>query len=173
MAFHPYAQLIPQFFNIGGFGPPSRITETSTWQCIDHLASGLIPATMFALFRLAFAANAPEFGLFLPRRINSPDHYSIGTPSVSDAPKSLAFLRPLVSVRFHVLFHSPSGVLFTFPLRYLFTIGHEVVFSLAGWSRRIPTRFLVSRGTQDPTRPVQFSPTGLSPSLVGFSKPFG
>ena len=22
LAFHPYPQLIPQFFNIGGFGPP-------------------------------------------------------------------------------------------------------------------------------------------------------
>ena len=28
----------------------------------------------------------------------------------------------------------------------------------------------MSRGTQDPTRPLQFSPTGLSPSMVGFSK---
>ncbi len=33
-------------------------------------------------------------------------------------------LRPVVGVRFQVLFHSPSGVLFTFPSRYFFTIGH-------------------------------------------------
>jgi hypothetical protein len=33
-------------------------------------------------------------------------------------------LRPVVGTRFQVLFHSPSGVLFTFPSRYCFTIGH-------------------------------------------------
>jgi hypothetical protein len=38
-------------------------------------------------------------------------------------------------------------VLFTFPSRYWFTIGRQRVFSLGGWSPRIPTGFLVSRGT--------------------------
>src|SRR5699024_1891693 len=33
-------------------------------------------------------------------------------------------LRLLVGTRFQVLFHSPAGVLFTFPSRYWFTIGH-------------------------------------------------
>ena len=33
-------------------------------------------------------------------------------------------LRPIVGTRFQVLFHSPPGVLFTFPSRYFFTIGH-------------------------------------------------
>ena len=87
------------------------------------------------------------FDLSLPQRINSPDHYSIGTPSVSDSPKRFAFLRPLVGVRFHVLFHSPPGVLFTFPSRYWFTIGHGVVFSLTRWSWQIHTGFHVSRAT--------------------------
>ena len=43
-------------------------------------------------------------------------------------------------------------MLFTFPSRYLFAIGLSVVFSLTGWSPLIPTGFLVSRGTQVPTR---------------------
>lgn len=55
----------------------------------------------------------------------------------------------LVSVGFQVLFHSPSGVLFTFPSRYYFSIGHQVVFSLGRWSSLLPTGFLVSRGTLD------------------------
>ena len=79
-------------------------------------------------------------------------------------------LRLLVSVRFQVLFHSPPGVLFTFPSRYYSAIGHQVVFSLGGWSPRLPTRFLVSRGTLDPAACVWFSGTGLSPSLAGFPK---
>ena len=53
----------------------------------------------------------------------------------------------LVSIGFQVLFHSPPGVLFTFPSRYYFSIGHQGVFSLGRWSSLIPTRFLVSRGT--------------------------
>jgi hypothetical protein len=49
-------------------------------------------------------------------------------------------------------------VLFTFPSRYLFTIGRQGVFSLGRWSSRIPTGFHVSRGTQDACRgrPVRF-----------------
>src|SRR6056297_3784058 len=55
----------------------------------------------------------------------------------------------LVDIGFQVLFHSPPGVLFTFPSRYFFTIGHQVVFSLGRWSSLLPTGFLVSRGTLD------------------------
>ena len=62
--------------------------------------------------------------------------------------RSLA-LPLLVSIRFQILFHSPPGVLFTFPSRYCFTIGHQVVFSLGRWSSLLPTRFHVSRGTLD------------------------
>ncbi len=50
------------------------------------------------------------------------------------------------------LFHSAPAVLFTFPSRYWFTIAHSFIFSLGGWSRLLPTRFLVSRRTQDPIR---------------------
>lgn len=58
-------------------------------------------------------------------------------------------LQLFVSVWFQVLFHGPSGLLFTFPSRYLFTIDHFRVFSLTGQSRQIRTRFLVSRPTQE------------------------
>ena len=51
-------------------------------------------------------------------------------------------------MRFQVLFHSPPGVLFTFPSRYWFTIGLWRVFSLGGWSRQIHTGFHVSRATR-------------------------
>ena len=61
-------------------------------------------------------------------------------------------LPPLVNIEFQVLFHSPPGVLFTFPSQYCCAIGHRGVFRLGGWSLRLPTRFLVSRGTLDPAR---------------------
>ena len=59
-------------------------------------------------------------------------------------------LPQLVSAGFQVLFHSPPGVLFTFPSRYFFSIGHQVVFSLMGWSPLLHTRFHVPRTTLDP-----------------------
>ena len=63
-------------------------------------------------------------------------------------------------------------MLFTFPSRYSFTIGLTGVFSLAGWSRRIRAGFLVSRVTQDTTRPRLCSCTGLSPSVMQLSRCF-
>ena len=63
-------------------------------------------------------------------------------------------LRLLVGTQFQVLFHSPPGVLFTFPSRYLFTIGRLRVFSLGGWSSQIQTGFLVPRPTQETTYKV-------------------
>ena len=59
----------------------------------------------------------------------------------------------LVNIRFQNLFTPLAGVLFTFPSRYWFTIGHQVVFSLGRWSSRIPTGFLVSRCTQGTASP--------------------
>jgi hypothetical protein len=64
-------------------------------------------------------------------------------------------------------------VLFTFPLRYWFTIGVYGVFSLTGWCRQIQAGFLRSRLTQDTARPTQFVPTGLSPSMMSLSRNFG
>ena len=91
----------------------------------------------------------------------------------------------LVNTGFQVLFHSPPGVLFTFPSQYYAlsvtkeylalrggprAIGHQGVFSLTGWSPLLQSRFLVSRPTLDPAVPSFFSRTGLSPSPAGFSK---
>ena len=62
----------------------------------------------------------------------------------------------LVDIRFQVLFHSPLGVLFTFPSRYLSSIGHLLVFRLGGWSPQVPSGFHVSVGTQDTSRAENF-----------------
>jgi hypothetical protein len=89
-----------------------------------------------ALFGLAFATASPH-GLTSPHTTNSQAHSSKGTPS----PRPKAQLRRIVGNRFQVLFHSPPGVLFTFPSRYLSAIGHQGVFRLSGWSRQIHTEF--------------------------------
>ena len=79
----------------------------------------------------------------------------------------------LVNIEFQVLFHSPPGVLFTVPSQYWFTIGHQVVFRLGGWSPRVPIGFHVSDGTLDTAVRLLVSSTGLSPSSVGLPIPFG
>ena len=95
---------------------------------------------------------------------NSPDRSTKSTISLFNE------LYLLVNIGFQVLFHSPPGVLFTFPSRYCSSIGHQVVFSLWGWSPIIHTGFLVSRTTSDTIMLTWFSITGLSPSLVCFPK---
>ena len=57
-------------------------------------------------------------------------------------------LRPLVSVWFQVLFHSPSRRSFHLSLTVLVHYRSYSVFSLAGWCRPIRTGFLRSRPTQ-------------------------
>ena len=66
----------------------------------------------FALFRLGLP-SAPDLQVLnLATYVYSPDHSTIGTISHFDV------LYLLVSTEFQVLFHSPPGVLFTFPSQY-------------------------------------------------------
>ena len=97
---------------------------------------------------------------------NSPDRSTKSTIS------HLNVLYLLVNIGFQVLFHSPPGVLFTFPSRYFSTIGHQVVFSLMGWFPLLHTRFHVPRITLDTIMLTRLSHTGLSPSMVCFPKHF-
>ena len=59
---------------------------------------------------------------------NSPAHSSIGTlSSIFRRKKTPTVCKHIVSD----LFHSPPGVFFTFPSRYLFTIGHKKYLALS------------------------------------------
>src|SRR5690242_18465043 len=95
-------------------------------------------------------------------------HYTKGTqsPGLPQAP----------TVCMHAvsgLFHSPSGVLFTFPSRYWFTIGRLRVFSLGGWSPHLQTGFHVSRPTcRKLSSTITLSRTGLSPTTAALSRAF-
>ena len=79
-------------------------------------------------------------------------------------------LPQFVNTGFQVLFHSPPGVLFTFPSQYYALSVTKEYLALGGGPPRFPTRFHVSRGTLDPAALVAISCTGLSPSLAGFPK---
>ena len=50
-------------------------------------------------------------------------------------------LRLLVRTQFQVLFHSPPGVLLTFPSRYLFSIDRKIYLALGGGPSRFSQGF--------------------------------
>ncbi len=63
----------------------------------------------------------------------------------------------------------PSRGAFHLSLTVLVHYRSVGIFSLAGWSPRIHSRFHVTRGTQVPARLSCLSPTGLSPTLARLS----
>ena len=71
---------------------------------------------------------------------------------------------------FQVHYPPLVGVLPIFRSRYWFTIGHQRVLSLTGWSPQIQTTFHVHGLTQDTSQLSTLSSTGLSPTMAGFSK---
>ena len=164
LEFLRYPQVIRQRFNGGRFGPPLPFTATSTCSWIGHPVSGLLHATS-RTFHPRFPFGFVPSVLNLAAYNNSPDR------STKSTTLHLNVLCVLVNIRFQVLFHSPPGVLFTFPSQYFSTIGHQVVFRLGGWSPLLLTGFHVPADTPDTVHSSRFTSTGLSPSLAGFPTP--
>ena len=111
MEFLPYPHLIATLFNGCAFGPPRNFTSASAWTWVDHPVSGLHMLTS-ALLRLGFPSAPHLLVLNLASIRNSPDRSTKSTRSRLDA------LPQFVNTGFQVLFHSPPGVLFTFPSQY-------------------------------------------------------
>ena len=109
LEFHRYPQVIPALFNVRGFGPPRNFTFASTCSWIGRLVSGLRRVTRRPFkTRFRFGSAAEQLNL-------AAYHNSLARSTKSTWSLALPLL---VSIRFQVLFHSPPGVLFTFPSRY-------------------------------------------------------
>ena len=91
------------------FGPPRRLTAASSCPWIGHPVSGVLYATIRP-FQTRFPYGSSALHLNLAAYSNSPARSTKSTRSLS--------LPLLVNIGFQVLFHSPPGVLFTFPSRY-------------------------------------------------------
>ena len=76
----------------------------------------------------------------------------------------------IVGLWFQIYLTPLTGVLFTFPSRYLFTVGCQLVFSLIQWSGQIHAEFHVHRITWDTSRRCPTSLTRLSRSLAHLSR---
>ena len=163
--FSPIHSSSPPFSTDVWFGPPWDFTPTSTWPWIGHPVSGLRHATI-ALFKLAFA-SAPNLQFLTS--LHNVTRRSV-LQKVRD--RTSRVLSLLVNTGFQVLFHSPPGVLFTFPSRYytvLCAIGHHIVFRLGWWSTLLPAGFLVPCGTLVSICRLTLSLTGVLPSLPELS----
>ena len=122
---------------------------------------------LFALFKLAFASA--------PRLYRLTSHHIVTRRPILQKVRhhTHKVLCLLVSSRFQVLFHSPPGVLFTFPSRYS---SLSVIWSYLAL-RDGPRAFRQDSSCPDVLRiPLglsRISPTGLSPSSICLSKQFG
>jgi hypothetical protein len=112
------------------------------------LGFGSAPLNSFAPLRLAFASAPGPKPLTSPRRTTPRIIMQKARSHPAQDRSPVPGLLPLVGMQFQVLFHPASAVLFTFPSRYSFTIGHRLVFSLGRRSSQIQPGFLVSRPTQ-------------------------
>ena len=106
------------------FGPPRSFTHASACPWLGHPVSGLFTTTRRPIqARFHYASGNC---LKLAAVNNSLDRSTKSTPSPINR------LRLLVRTQFQDLFHSPSGVLLTFPARYLYTIDRKIYLALEG-----------------------------------------
>ena len=119
-----------------------------------------------ALFRLAFT-TPPAIALSLQQQIT---RWIVLQKARRHTTR---VLRLLVRTQFQDLFHSPSGVLLTFPSRYLFTIDRKIYLALEGGPSGFSQGFTcpdLLNDIDDKVRKTWY--TGLSPSLAQLSNCF-
>ena len=166
LEFLPYPHLIPTLFNGCGFGPPLPFTATSAWTWVGHPVSGLLRLTLVAQLRLGFP-SAPDF-----LSLTSPA--SATRRTVLQKVRSSAFkaVPQLVNIWFQVLFHSPPGVLFTFPSQYYALSVTKEYLALRGGPRSFPQGSTCLVVLWIPLRYSCFRLRGFHPLWLVFPGPF-
>ena len=134
LEFLPYPHLIATLFNGCAFGPPLPLTAASTWTWIDHPVSGLLLLTL-ALLRLGFP-TAPHL-----KCLTLPVSVTRRTVLQKVRGRTYKVLPQLVDTGFQVLFHSPPGVLFTFPSQYYALSVTKEYLALGGGPPDFPQGF--------------------------------
>ena len=165
MEFLPYPHLIPTLFNGCGFGPPTPFTASSSWTWIDHPVSGLHILTL-ALLRLGFP-TAPHL-----QCLTLPACTTRRTVLQKVRGHTNNVLPQLVGTRFQVLFHSPPGVLFTFPSQYYTLSVTEEYLALRGGPRIFPQGSTCLVVLWIPPCQLVFRLRGFHPLWPAFPKPF-
>ena len=165
LEFLRYPHLIPTLFNGCGFGPPLPLTAASTWTWIDHPVSGLLLLTL-ALLRLGFP-TAPHL-----KCLTLPVSVTRRTVLQKVRGRTYKVLPQLVNTGFQVLFHSPPGVLFTFPSQYFALSVTEEYLGLRGGPRSFRQGFSCLVLLWIPLCQFIFRLRGFHPLWPAFPKPF-
>ena len=165
LEFLPYPHLIPTLFNGCGFGPPLPLTAASTWTWIDHPVSGLLLLTL-ALLRLGFPTAPHLKCLTLP--------VSVTRRTVLQKVRGCTHkvLPQLVDTGFQVIFHSPPGVLFTFPSQYSALSVTKWYLALGGGPPDFPQGFSCLVVLWILPCCLSFHLRGFHPLRPAFPKPF-
>ena len=165
LEFLPYPHLIPTLFNGCGFGPPLPLTAASSWTWVDHPVSGLLLLTL-ALLRLGFPAAPALEALTLPVSVTR------RTVLQKVRGRTRKVLPQLVDTGFQVLFHSPPGVLFTFPSQYYALSVTKEYLALRGGPRSFPQGFPCLVVLWILPCLLIFPVRGFHPLRLAFPKPF-
>ena len=165
LEFLPYPHLIATLFNGCAFGPPLPFTAASTWTWVDHPVSGLRILTL-ALFRLGFPSASHLKCFALPA--------SATRQTVLQKVRGCTHtvLPQLVNTRFQVLFHSPPGVLFTFPSQYSALSVTKEYLALRGGPRVFPQGFSCLVVLWILPSSFRFHVRGFHPLWLVFPEPF-
>ena len=166
MEFLRYPHLITAFFNRRVFGPPLPFTVTSTWTWVGHPVSGLLLLTLLALFRLGFP-SAPRL-----HRLTLPAYATRRTVLQKVRGCAYKALPQLVNTGFQVLFHSPPGVLFTFPSQYYALSVTKEYLALGGGPPDFPQGFSCLVVLWILLVPLRFPIRGFHPLRQAFPTPF-
>ena len=165
LEFLPYPHLMPTLFNGCGFGPPQPFTAASTWTWIDHPVSGLHILTI-ALLRLDFS-SAPYL-----KYLTSPVNVTRRTVLQKVRGCTHKVLPQFVNTGFQVLFHSPPGVLFTFPSQYYALSVTKEYLALRSGLRSFPQGFSCLVVLWIPPCQLSFRIRGFHPLSLVFPGPF-
>ena len=164
LEFLPYPHLIATLFNGCAFGPPLPFTATSSWTWIDHPVSGLHILTL-ALLRLGFPTAPHLWCLTLPACTTR--------RTVLQKVRGCTYALPqLVNIGFQVLFHSPPGVLFTFPSQYYALSVTKEYLALGGGPPDFPQGFPCLVVLWILLSHLGFHIRGFHPLWPAFPKPF-
>ena len=166
LEFLPYPHLIPTLFNGCGFGPPLPFYGNFNLDMDRSPGFGSTPTDYFALFRLGFP-SAPHL-----QCLTSPASVTRRTVLQKVRGSSYKDVPQLVNIWFQVLFHSPPGVLFTFPSQYYALSVTKEYLALQGGPRAFPQGFTCLVVLWILPCLLAFRVRGFHPLWLAFPKPF-
>ena len=163
--FSPIHTSSPPFSTDVGFGPPLPLTAASTWTWMNHPGFGSAHTDSGPI--QTWFPTAPRL-----QRLTLPACTTRRTVLQKVRGSAYKAVPQLVNTGFQVLFHSPPGVLFTFPSQYYALSVTKEYLALRGGPRSFPQGFSCLVVLWILPCPLSFPIRGFHPLWLAFPKPF-